>query len=216
MRVNLKSRSRTRKIWTHLTTDHPSTLRSYFEQHFFFKGNNEKEVSRLGVLAIHAIYQQLIKEVNRYEDAVLLDLERHTTADLRSASIGDIQVNIKESPFEGVEVKSEKSVTANMVRELPRKFNNRKVSRYYILSTSDPCLKPEDEASVFLAVAEVEAETGAQIIINGLIRTLWYYLRLLKNPAEVLPNYQALLEIDPDIRPDLKASWNSILATEYK
>ena len=62
----------------------------------------------------------------------------------------------------------------------------------------------------------MESETGTQIIVNGLVRTLWYYLRLLKNPATVLPKYQALLETDQDIRPDLKSKWNEILASEYK
>ncbi len=199
---------------TNLSTNHPSTVSLFFERHFSESSGQGK--SRLPVLALYAIYQRLVVEVNRYDGAALLDLERHTTADLRSASIGDIQVDVANTPFEGVEVKSEKPITANMVRELPRKFNGRKVSRYYILSTSDPCLKPEDKASVDKAVLEVESETGAQIIVNGLIRTLWYYLRLLKNPAMVLPKYQALLETDPDIRPDLKNKWNNILETEYK
>ncbi len=191
-----------------------SKIMRIFERHFSESSGQGK--SRLPVLALYAIYQRLVVEVNRYDGATLLDLERHTTADLRSASIGDIQVDMASTPFEGVEVKSEKPITANMVRELPRKFNGRKVSRYYILSTSDPCLKPEDKASVDKAVFEVESETGTQIIVNGLIRTLWYYLRLLKNPATVLPKYQALLETDPDIRPDLKNKWNNILETEYK
>jgi DNA (cytosine-5)-methyltransferase 1 len=66
------------------------------------------------------------------------------------------------------------------------------------------------------AVADVESETGAQVIVNGLVRTLWYYLRLLKEPALVLPNYQALLEKDPDVRPALKEAWNTILNGEYQ
>jgi len=191
-----------------------SKIMRIFERHFSESSGQGK--SRLPVLALYAIYQRLIVEVGRYKGTVLLELERHTTADLRSASIGDIQVDMANTPFEGVEVKSEKPVTANMVRELPRKFNGRKVSRYYILSTSDPCLKAEDKVSVEKAVADVESETGTQVIVNGLIRTLWYYLRLLKDPASVLPNYQALLETDADIRPDLKDAWNSILNSEYK
>jgi hypothetical protein len=40
--------------------------------------------------------------------------------------------------------------------------------------------------------------------------------RTIKDPTSVLPNYQALLETDADIRPALKNAWNSILASEYK
>jgi DNA (cytosine-5)-methyltransferase 1 len=171
--------------------------------------------SRLPVLALYATYEQLVVELDRYQGMALQPLARHTTADLRSGSIGDIQINCIDEPFEGVEVKSERPITAAMVNELPRKFNKRKIARYYILSTSNPYIKNEDQKSVDLAVHEVESITGAQIICNGLIRTLWYYLRLLKEPSKILTKYQALLESDEDIRPELKEAWNSVISEEY-
>lgn len=185
-----------------------------FERHFTESSGQGK--SRLPVLALYAIYQSLVMELERYTDAELLTLERHTTADLRSGSIGDIQLDKGGEPFEGVEVKSEKPITASMVRELPRKFSGRKVSRYYILSTCLPYYVLEkDQESVERAVREVETETGSQVIANGLIRTLWYYLRLLKDPADVLPAYKDLLESDLDIRPELIDAWNKILEEEF-
>lgn len=184
-----------------------------FERHFEESSGQGK--SRLPVLALYAIYDRLVAELDRYDGTELVPLERHTTADLRSGSIGDIQVNRQGGPFEGVEVKSEKPITAAMVRELPRKFDGRVVSRYYLLSTCRPYILEEDEESVAKTIQEVERETGTQIIVNGLLRTLWYYLRLLKDPAAILPIYQVLLEADEDIRLELKNVWNKIILEEY-
>lgn len=179
-----------------------------------FKESSGQGRSRLPVLALYAIYSELIDQLSRYKGMTLLPLEKHTTADLRSHSIGDIQVNKSSSPFEGVEVKSDKSITAAMINELPRKFGGKAVSRYYILTTSPTCVLPEDETSVKKAIESVGRQTGCQVIANGLIRTLWYYLRLLEDPAPALSKYQKLLESDPDIRPDLKSCWNRIAEKE--
>lgn len=189
-----------------------SKIMRVLERHFE-EGSGQGR-SRLPVLALYAVYSRLVMEVGRYDGTQLLPLERHTTADLRSGSIGDIQVNKNGEPFEGVEVKSEKPIVAAMIDELSRKFGGRKISRYYVLSTSDPYIRPKDGESVKKSITAAQKETGAQIIANGLIKTLWYYLRLLKDPAEVLPLYRTLLENDPDVRPGLKVVWNTIIAEE--
>lgn len=184
-----------------------------FERHFSESSGQGK--SRLPVLALYSIYEALVSEMSRYRGVDLLPLERHTTADLRSGSIGDIQLNKGGEPFEGVEVKSEKPITADMINELPRKFNGRSISRYYILSTFPGSYKPEDEESVFNAVRSVQASTGCQVIVNGLIKSLWYYMRLLSDPSGILSRYSVLLNSDADIRPELISKWNDILAEEY-
>lgn len=184
-----------------------------FERHFAESSGQGK--SRLPVLALYSIYESLVKELSRYDGLTLLPLERHTTADLRSGSIGDIQVNKDDEPFEGVEVKSEKPVTADMVNELPRKFSGRAISRYYILSTYPTSYKPEDADSIHKAVKTVQDTTGCQVIVNGLIKTLWYYMRLLSDPSKVLTSYAIQLNSDPDVRPELISIWNKILEEEY-
>ncbi len=184
-----------------------------FQRHLSESSGQGK--ARLPVLALYAIYARMVDEMARYEGSKLLPLERHTTADIRSGAIGDIQVNKGEEPFEGVEVKSEKPITAAMVNELERKFTGKQISRYYILTTHDQYILPQDNDSVNDAILRIEQLTGCQIIVNGLTRTLWYYLRLLGDPSLVLREYQRLLEADEDIRAELKTCWNAILAEEY-
>jgi DNA (cytosine-5)-methyltransferase 1 len=193
--------------------DKISKIMRVFERHFN-EGSGQGK-SRLPVLALYAVYSRLIVELARYDGCELLALERHTTADLRSGSIGDIQVNKDGSPFEGVEIKSEKPITAAMVNELERKFAGKQIARYYILTTRNEYVRHADEASVADAIRQVEQITGCQIIVNGLKRTLWYYLRLLSDPSAVLREYQALLDADEDIRVGLKNCWNQIIAQEY-
>jgi DNA (cytosine-5)-methyltransferase 1 len=184
-----------------------------FERHFSESSGQGK--SRLPVLALYAVYAHLVDELTRYNGVTLLPLERHTTSDLRSGSIGDIQLNKGDLPFEGVEVKSDKPVVATMVSELLRKLRGIPVARYYILTTFPGSVLPADQESVDEAVKQVESITGCQIIVNGLIRTLWYYLRLLQDPSNVLNKYQQLLEQDEDVRTELKDRWNTIIYEEY-
>ena len=190
-----------------------SKIMYIFTRHFNESSGQGK--SRLPVLALYAIYQELMSQLSRYQGMALLPLERHTTADLRSGSIGDIQVNKDDEPFEGVEVKSDKPITAAMVNELNRKLEDKPASRYYILSTNNPQVLNEDAESVHKAVERTESQTGCQIIVNGLIKTLWYYLRLLKDPSIVLTNYQELLETDGDVQQALREKWNEIVSKEY-
>ncbi len=53
--------------------------------------------------------------------------------------------------------------------------------------------------------------TGCQVIVNGLHRSLWYYLRLVSDASAVLANYSQQLTSDQDIHPDHRELWNKIL-----
>lgn len=171
--------------------------------------------SRLPVLALYAYYQQAKVELGRYANAELKPLERHTTADLRSGSIGDIQFDKIGTAFEGIEVKSEKPVTSNMIYELSRKFRGLSISRYYILTTNKDIFKQEDREFIDKAIAEVSRTTGCQVVVGNVLDSLGYYLHLLGSPEIILTNYALQLESDPDVRPGLISRWNTILSEEY-
>ncbi len=167
--------------------------------------------SRLPVLAIQAIYECITPELKRYQGMELVDISRHTAND-KKGSIGDVQVNYaNEKPFEGVEVKSGKRITADMIKALPIKLQGHVVDRYYILSTEEQYIAPEDRVEVMAAVEEVRNETGCEIIPNGLVRTLWYYLRLISDKDAFIESYTRLLKTDKDVREPQRALWAEIL-----
>jgi DNA (cytosine-5)-methyltransferase 1 len=183
------------------------------ERHF--KESSGQGKSRLPVLALYALYEQLVPELSRFNNSVLQPLQNHTTADLRSGSIGDVQLDRDGKPFEGIEVKSELPITPDMLRELKRKLESLSVNRYYVLTTYPGSFKPEDEEFLVELCREILDSTGCQVIVNGLNRSIRYYLRLLNDPSKVLGRYSLLLVEDESVRPDLIAKWNDILEQEY-
>lgn len=167
--------------------------------------------SRLPVLAIQAIYECITPELKRYEGKKLVDIARHTAND-KKGSIGDVQVNhANGEPFEGVEIKSGKKITVEMIKSIPLKLQGHAVDRYYLLSTEETYIDPSEREEVMSAVDEIRDATGCEIIPNGLIRSLWYYLRLISDKDHLIQSYTRLLQEDSDVREPQRALWSEIL-----
>lgn len=167
--------------------------------------------SRLPVLAFYAIYQSLIRELKRFENKELLSLENHNSADAQSGRLGDIDlVDENGNPFEAVEVKHEIPVSLDIVERAKEKILPSSVSRYYILSTAE--IKKADKDKIDEIVNQVKNSHGCQIVVNGIIPSLKYYLRLLENPSSFLENYVQLLNADETVKFEHKERWNKIIA----
>jgi len=179
-----------------------------FEQHFFYKFKDSKGGSRLPVLALHSIYQVLMKELNRYSGKTLKKLEPHSAADSQTGSIGDIEIaNADGSIFEAIEVKHQIPLSKELIDIAKQKIRGSQVDRYYILTTHQ--LHDPDE-DVIKEVENVKKLLGCQMIVNGVIPSIKYYLRLLTNPGAVLSCYVKELESDKAIGFEHKDIWNKI------
>ena len=173
------------------------------------KGNGR---ARLPVLSMQAIYQCIVPEVSRYKGTILRNPPNRHTANDKEGWIGDIQVNRENgTPYEGVEVKSEQQINLDMIRGIIRKVKGNNVDRYYILSTSDMYIHPDNKGTIYKMVEFIRQTTGCQVIVNGLNRTLWYYLRLLENPDVFLDYYTQQVQGDLDVKPEHRQTWYSIL-----
>jgi len=173
------------------------------------RGHNR---SRLPVLAVYAAYQCIVSEMERFRGTSLAPLEAHTTADLRSGRIGDIQINRQDgTAFEAVEVKSGIKFDEQKVKSLPSKFRGQRVDRYYLLSTAKKYIREGQLQLVENAIAHVRRQTGCQVIVNGVIRSLWYYLRLVSNPERFIQNYTALVRSDRSVQEAHRKVWRQIL-----
>lgn len=172
---------------------------------------SEEGKARLPVLALYSIYEIITDELSRYEHKKLQKLESHTSADARSGEIGDIDVLYENGkPFEGVEVKYGKPITAQMIKDAYEKFKQYPVERYYLLST----VKPKDIDEINETIDLIRKEHGCQIIINGILETIKYYLRLINDTNEFLDNYKELIENDDVIKKEHKLVWNELIS-EY-
>ncbi len=60
-------------------------------------------------------------------------------------------------------------------------------------------------------IRRIRDSHGAEVIVNGVVPTIKYFLRLLKNPASIFPAYVHLLEIDTTITCEHKQAWNDVV-----
>lgn len=180
----------------------------FFELHFFYAYKDSKGASRLPVLALYAIYTELVKELDRYKGKHLKALEAHSAADARTGSIGDIEVlNADETPFEAVEVKHMLPITKAIVDSSKQKIRGSRIDRYYILTTSS---QHEPTKDVLEEVDRTKKLLGIQMIVNGVIPTIKYYLRLITTPSSVLSEYVKLLTQDTALGFEHRDVWNKI------
>lgn len=188
--------------------DDISIIVMFFRDHFFAKYST-RGASRLPVLALHSLYKLVIPQLSRFEGLDLAQLELHSAADSQTGATGDIEVKKKDgSVFEAIEVKHNISIDENLVNDVAKKLAARKVERYYILTTHSNCgATPEIQE----LCGELRERTGCQIIANGVVPTLKYYLRLVKNPSEIFPLYVELLKIDSALSHEHRAKWNDIV-----
>jgi len=148
--------------------------------------------SRLPVLVIYGVYELLIRDVVRYSNKTLAELEAHTAADMRSKSFGDIQVLAEDkSVFEAIEIKHLKPITVGIVNAAYQKIKDWDLDRYYILTTNDPNLDNEEE--VLDRIEELRQIHPTQIVVNGVLPSLKYYLRLVNQPKAFIETYTNIL-----------------------
>jgi len=181
-----------------------SLLESHFEK------SQQAGTARLPVIAMYSMYQIIVKELSRYKGKILLPLESHTAADFRSGSIGDIQINDSAGmPFEGIEIKYQKLIDSVSVMDAFEKFKPYQVERYYLLSTKTAV---GDESNLIgEAIEKIKQQHGCQVIVNGLMSSLKYYLRLINETDQFITNYAENITKDLALKYDHKIIWKGLV-----
>lgn len=73
-----------------------------------------------------------------------------------------------------------------------RKIKDTEVNRYYILTTNEPNF--DDRDAVMQKIEEYKKTHSCQMITNGVIPSLKYYLRLVSDPQAFIDEYTKWLE----------------------
>ena len=185
-------------------------LRRHFSHDYGVAG-----ASRLPVLAVYSAYEMLMG-IQRYEGKTLLPLKSHTTADTKShgiRAIGDIEVMHDNRFFEGVEIKHNIPISLGIVEDAYQKFAPTSVSRYYLLTTAEPNVEDVDAVNDF--VSEIHRQHRCEVIVNGILPSLKYYLRLLRSPQLFLEGYLRNLQLDYEQKAEIKEPhlryWETLL-----
>lgn len=166
---------------------------------------------RLPQLMIYAIYQALFEgEIARYADCTLEPVGRMKAADRKSGTVGDIVVSRTNRPMEAVETKYDLPITLSIVGEAMEKVKSHSVERYLILSTAG--IDVSDREQIMQRIEEFKRSNGCEIIVNGVLETVCYYLRLLPNTNAFVDAFAALLESDEDLDYEHRVAWNAFCA----
>lgn len=175
--------------------------------------------SRLPVVAIYSIYEILLPKFNRFKDKKLLPLQVHTSSDKHG--FGDIEIYDDENnPFEIIEIKHNIPIDKYLIFDIFKKTKETKINRYYILTTfQNGFANADTEKEVNEYILQIKRQTNLDIIANGIISTLKYYLRFIDDYGEFIKIYTKNLIEDAKNSTEVKsfhlARWNEILE-EYK
>ncbi len=173
-------------------------LKSHFTHPYASRGR-----SRLPVLALYAIYRILVKELERYDNKRLADLLPHESPDDKTGMLGDIQVmDMKGKVYEVVEVK-DRTIDYGVVLSALEKIRNSPPDRYYILTTHEYAV----DERIRRIINQTRSIYGTTLIINGVMQTIKYYLRLVRDPSDFIELYVELLEKDASIKREHKEVW---------
>ena len=186
------------------------TIVELFRLHFFRSYKGAKGASRLPVLALHAIYTVMVPELRRYSGKSVKPLNEHSAADSQTGSIGDIEVSDDDTMeiFEAVEVKHNLSITEAIAADVQLKVMDKVIARYYILTTHQNC-EPDEGAKRI--IDNIKAVYDCQVIANGVMPSIRYYLRLLDDPSAVFSAYVDLLQSDKAIAHEHRTGWNDVV-----
>ncbi|MEC4805530.1 MAG: hypothetical protein SAJ12_11845 [Jaaginema sp. PMC 1079.18] len=189
-----------------LETCEVSEIITALKQHFDFK-YGVSGGSKLPVLAFHAIFTILIKELKRYENCTLSDVNHHTASDRTSQTAGDLEIfNAEGNLLEAIEIKKDRKIDESVIIEVRKKIYRHNPQRYYVFSSGKIA-----ENAIAPYLKEIQNTHGCEVIVNGIIPTLKYYLRLIVSQQDFLEEYSKLVQQDKDLKPIHKTKWIEII-----
>lgn len=202
----INARNRDRVLLTRPKNLTISQVLSLLDSHF--AAGYQAGTPRLPQVAMYAIYECLLNNVRRYGDKELEPLGRMKAADRKSGAVGDVELSASGRPIEAVETKFGIPITVAMIRAAIEKIKTASVERYFILSTAG--IAAQDEEEIAELCRRFRSSNGCEIIVNGVLPTIGYYLRLLFSVNDFLERYIRLVEDDVDLGYEHRVRWNEL------
>ncbi|GAB4447500.1 MAG: hypothetical protein Fur0028_02450 [Bacteroidales bacterium] len=176
---------------------------------------SNKDSSRLPVIAIYSIYKVLMPFLSRYKNKKLIDLAVHTSSDKHG--YGDIEIyDEQNNPFEIVEIKHNIPITRYLIFDIAKKTEKTSINRYYILTTYKAGFESVDEEKAINdLILKIKIGRNIDIIANGILTTIKYYLRFIDDYKLFLKTYTQNLINDARLSTEIKnyhiMNWTEIL-----
>lgn len=176
----------------------------------FHNKYHEHGAAKLPMLAFYAIYTILLKELHKFEGCYIPPVGSHTASDRTSKTAGDLEVFTQEGKIlEAIEIKLDIPINHHMILRAKEKILKFNPLRYYVLSTAD--VKSDEHELILKEISDIKKNHGCQLIINGVLDTLKYYLRLVKDVNEFVDIYSSLIELDTELKLSHKKYWKDVI-----
>ena len=107
-------------------------------------------------------------------------------------------------------IKPKISISYNIVGIAKEKIQTSTLNRYYILSTKG--ITQGDEEKIEEEIRQIKSVHGCQLVVNGIVPTLKYYLRPVDDTRTFIENYTKLLAEDKTVKFEHKQAWNLIVS----
>ncbi|UUD35871.1 DNA cytosine methyltransferase [Mycoplasmopsis citelli] len=185
-------------------------IMTLLEKHFYYKYKSRGALI-LPVVALYSLYECIVKELKRFQNKQLQPLASHNSPDIQSGSTGDIVIKNKSDSqiYESVEVKFDIDINQFTIDDAYQKIAQNKIQRYYILSTKN--IDKSQIKQIDLLLQKIKEKHGCQVIVNGVLPTLKYYLRMIKNTDKFIKKYLKNLQNNNEINFEHKLAWNEII-----
>ena len=149
----------------------------FLNKYFYYKYNTHGG-AKIPVIAFHSIFKILVKELKMYKNCELKPLGSHTASDKTARTAGDIEIlSRSQLLYEAIEIKFNKSIDSHLLRIIKDKIYTYNPKRYCVFSTNPI----KNKNKLFRIVSEIRKMHGCQVILNGVLPTLRYYLRLISD-----------------------------------
>lgn len=176
----------------------------------FHNKYHEHGAAKLPMLAFYAIYTILLKELHKFEGCYIPPVGSYTASDRTSKTAGDLEVFTQEGKIlEAIEIKLDIPINHHMILRAKEKILKFNPLRYYVLSTAD--VKSDEHELILKEISDIKKNHGCQLIINGVLDTLKYYLRLVKDVNEFVDIYSSLIELDTELKLSHKKYWKDVI-----
>jgi DNA (cytosine-5)-methyltransferase 1 len=149
-----------------------------------------------------------------YKIKKLVPLQVYTSSDKHG--FGDIEIYTKDGkPFEIVDIKHNIAIDEYLIFDVIKKISKIKLDRYYVLTIFQNSFKnATEEKKISDIILKIKKERGIDIIVNGILTTLKYYLRFIDNYDDFLKCYTTNIINDAKVSTEIKdfhiEEWNKI------
>lgn len=154
--------------------------------------------SRLPVLAVFCCLKHLVHAGNSAGFSSLLELENHTSPDLRSKALGDIEVLNDNGEISKVfEVKFGKSIGVSEIYEIGKKISGKNVDTYVALTDTQHDV---DREELHEAILSVEKLSGARLVVQDTFSFLETSILYLPSVENYILDYLNLVKLDRSLK----------------